>query len=165
MSASVPVPADLRDRRDSPRFSVTRRARVLQGASGLATAVIHDISASGARVRLEKPEGVTDQIILVDLAEGVAYEATVAWRKLPEFGVRFARRHNLKGLVPAQLRLAKSLWQHEGDPPPPPPIAPVMPVSAEPPPPPPEPSESRKAAAALTQTWRARLLAGGLEPN
>ena len=43
------------------------------------------------------------RMVLVDLAEGVAYEGVVAWRKPPEMGVRFARRHNLKGLVPANL--------------------------------------------------------------
>ncbi len=90
------------------------------------------------------------------------------WRKPPEIGVRFSRRHNLKGLVPAHLRIAKQLWQHEGDAPAP--AAPVLPAmlrsaSAEPPPPPPEPSPSRKAASALTQAWRARLTAGGLDPN
>lgn len=168
MSASVPVPADIRDRRDSPRFAVSRRARLLHGPSGLASGVIQDISSTGARLRLDKPEGVADQVILVDLVDGLAFEASVMWRKTPEIGLRFARRHDLKGLVPAQLRLAKQLWQHEGEPPPPPPIIPVMPATAnsdEPPPPPPEPSESRRAVAALTQNWRARLIAGGLEPN
>lgn len=129
--------------------------------------MIQDISANGARLRLEKAEGVADSLIVVDLSDGVAYEGTVAWRKPPEIGVRFSRRHNLKGLVPAQLRTAKALWQHEGDAPPPPPFIPAMPAASAgtEPQPVPEPSESRKANAALTQSWRARLVAGGLEQN
>lgn len=167
MSANVPVPSDIRDRRDSPRFSVARRARLLHGPSGLTAGIIQDISASGAKLRLDKTEGVADTLILVDLSEGVAYDALVVWRKAPEIGLRFSRRHNLKGLVSAHLRIAKSLWQHEGDPPPPPPVIPSMPAPSNDAETctPIELSESRKAATALTQTWRARLVAGGLDPN
>lgn len=167
MNATVPVPADIRDNRDSPRFTVMRRMRMLHGPSGLSSGVIQDISASGAKLKLDKPEGVADSVILIDLAEGVAYEAAVVWRRSPELGVRFSRRHTLKGLVPSHLRLAKAIWQREGEVPPPPPVV-MMPTRAsseEEPPPPPEPSESRKAVSALTQQWRAKLAAGGLPPN
>ena len=167
MNATVPVPADIRDNRDSPRFTVMRRMRLLHGPSGLSTGAIQDISASGAKLKLDKSEGVADSVILIDLTEGVAYEATVVWRRPPEIGVRFTRRHTLKGLVPSHLRLAKAIWQREGDAPPPPSIPPMPSRAAteEEPPPPPEPSESRKAVSALTQQWRARLAAGGLPPN
>src|SRR5215472_808538 len=58
--------------------------------------VIADISEAGARVQLQPGPPVPTDVYLVHLRERVAYEATVAWRRGNDLGLRLGTRHDLE---------------------------------------------------------------------
>jgi hypothetical protein len=72
---------------------------------------IRDRSANGARLKL--PEGLVVPPIfwMIDVAEGLAYEATAIWRRYPEVGVTLADpidlQHPERDLMQRRLR---ALW-------------------------------------------------------
>jgi hypothetical protein len=161
MKPAAGLPVDDVSRRKHTRVPVDHRSRLLH-STGAPQSLIIDISAGGAKIRLDRDEVVSGGVVLVDLVTGHAFTGAVAWRKDLEVGVRFTTRHDLRGLVPGHLRIAKSFWLSEGEAPPPPPTIqwPLPPGddTAEPPPPP-EPTEAQKASAALIQSFRSRLAA------
>lgn len=72
---------------------------------------IRDRSDAGARLKL--PDGliVPQTFWMIDVAAGLAYEATTVWRRYPEVGVALAPPFDLKstGLEGMQRRL-RALW-------------------------------------------------------
>jgi hypothetical protein len=171
MAALSPVPAtaelpeSVRDKRRHPRVLVNRPCRLVQPKAAPTAGTIVDISAGGARVRLGRADALPQQLVLVDLTEGLAFEAEIAWRKDTEIGLKFLRRHDLKGLAPAHLLAAKTVWLRDREQPAaqlrpaePPPSTLARPPAGPPPElPPARPSPAREAASALIQSWRGRL--------
>lgn len=159
------IPDSVRNKRRFPRVAVSVPARLLQPGAGPFPCTIVDISSGGARVRLGRGDGLAPETVLIDLVDGLAFEARVAWRNGAEAGLTFTRRHELKGFVPAHLLAAKTVWLRDREQPPvalhaPEPPAPPAPPRREPPPastPPSTPSAARKAAATLVNTWRGRM--------
>lgn len=73
---------------------------------------IRDRSDSGARLKLPDGLVVPPQFWMIDVASGLAYEATTVWRRYPEVGVALASPLDLKpDVLPAgpQRRL-RALW-------------------------------------------------------
>jgi hypothetical protein len=71
---------------------------------------IHDRSASGARLKLPAGMVVPDQLWVVDVADGVAYQATTIWRRYPNVGVSLTDPADLKLPFPKHgKRLAVAL--------------------------------------------------------
>ena len=72
---------------------------------------IRDRSASGARIKIPENIVVPNQFWLIDVGEGVAYEATAVWRRYPEVGVALADpialQHPERDLIQRRLR---ALW-------------------------------------------------------
>jgi hypothetical protein len=52
---------------------------------------IRDRSHDGARLKLPDIDMAPDQFWLIDVAQAVAYTATVVWRRAPEVGVSFGQ--------------------------------------------------------------------------
>jgi hypothetical protein len=69
---------------------------------------VRDLSATGARLRLDTSVGAPDSFLLVIDMEGMEADCTVVWRKASEIGVKFlsaprmvsARRQVITALVP-----------------------------------------------------------------
>ncbi len=87
------------ERRDFERFPIMMRASVAVGGSGDLEATIFDVSAGGAKVRLDGPdippaEGMALNVILNIPAYG-KFPADVVWRDDEYLGLRFHEDHSL----------------------------------------------------------------------
>ncbi len=71
--------------------------------------VIRDISQAGARVALGQRVSIPAEVYLIDLKAGMAYQATVAWRHAPNFGLHFIKAIDLAD-APAELAYLARLW-------------------------------------------------------
>jgi hypothetical protein len=101
------------DRRLETRKPASGRGVVV--APGLEIAcTVSDMSASGMRVRLERQLALPGRVMLVDVAEGVAHECEVAWRKGNEAGLKVLSQASLRGLAPSRLLPARDAWLRAG---------------------------------------------------
>ena len=101
------------DRRLEPRRPFNGRGVVV--APGLEIAcVVSDVSASGMRVRLERQLALPARVMLVDVAEGLAHDCEVAWRKGNEAGLKRLSQASLRGLAPSRLLPAREAWLRAG---------------------------------------------------
>ena len=97
-----PKPVSQPDRRGQPRRAVNARGVVC--APGVETAcVIVDLSDGGLKLRLDRGAALPPEVVVVDIAEAVAYPATVVWQKGQEAGLRQTGAKSLRGLAPARL--------------------------------------------------------------
>lgn len=76
--------------------------------------VIVDLSAGGMKLRLDRGTALPAEVVVIDVAEGIAYSATVAWQKGQEAGLRQTGASPLRGLTPARLTLARDAWLRAG---------------------------------------------------
>jgi len=111
MFGSKPAPSA--DRRSQPRRIVNARGIVC--APGVETAcIIVDLSDNGLRLRLDRGAALPTEIVVVDVAQGVAYPAVVVWQKGQEAGARQTGAKSLRGLAPARLVAARDAWLRAG---------------------------------------------------
>jgi len=104
---------DRPDRRAEQRRVVNARGVV--SAPGVETAcVIVDLSAGGMKLRLDRGTTLPAAVVIIDVAEGVAYPATLVWQKGQEAGLRQTGASSLRGLVPARLAPARDAWRRAG---------------------------------------------------
>lgn len=101
------------DRRQEPRRPAQRRAVIVAPGLELA-AVITDLSASGMRLRLDRALTPPVRILVVDIADALAHEAEVVWRKGQDIGVKKHSQTSLRGLTPQRLTLARDAWLRAG---------------------------------------------------
>ena len=91
------APPHERQGRRAPRQRVLLTALVAYDQVGISfRCTIHDRSASGARLKLPNGMVVPDQIWVVDVADGMAYQATTVWRRYPNVGVTLGDPVDLK---------------------------------------------------------------------
>jgi hypothetical protein len=69
--------------------------------------VIADISEAGARVQIQPGPPVPTDVYLVHLRERTAYEASVAWRRNDNLGLKFAARHDLENPTTEDLKVLR----------------------------------------------------------
>jgi hypothetical protein len=101
------------DRRFEPRSPANATGVVV--APGLEIAcVIVDSSTSGLRVRLDRNLALPRQIQVVDIVQGIAIEAEVAWARGQEAGLKRTGQSSLRGLTPSRLVAARAAWQRAG---------------------------------------------------
>lgn len=107
--ASDPRP----DRRLEARRPVNARGVI--SAPGLEMAcIIVDLSAGGMKLRLDRGAALPRAVTVIDVAEGVAYPADVAWQKGQEAGLRQTGATSLRGLTPQRLTGAREAWLRAG---------------------------------------------------
>nr|WP_295108912.1 PilZ domain-containing protein [uncultured Caulobacter sp.] len=99
------------DRRTAVRIQTQRSGKILCGAFAW-DCVIRDLSSSGARVQMLSTTAPPGQVQLVDLAAGLAHDATIAWQRDREIGMRIIKTYDLRGLAPAAAGMAKRIWLH-----------------------------------------------------
>ena len=107
---------DARKSPAAPKKRAAARKRVLFGGKivygdGAFTAdcVIRDLSESGAKITLGHRVSIPTDVYFIDLKSGVAYSALVAWRRAPNFGLRFSKRIDLAA-APKELAYLARLW-------------------------------------------------------
>src|ERR1700742_2844930 len=64
---------------------------------------IRERSSEGAKLRLPEGAVAPAQFWLIDVAEGVAYDASIVWRKMPDLGVSLSAPISLKKVDPDDL--------------------------------------------------------------
>lgn len=101
------------DRRLEPRSPVNARGIVV--APGLEMpCLIADVSATGLKVRLDRNLAVPKQVQIVDLTQGIAIEAELAWSKGQEAGFKRTGQASLRGLTPSRLADARAAYLRAG---------------------------------------------------
>lgn len=69
-----------------------------------------NLSETGARIRLPSELTPPNEVWLIDVSSGVASCATVSCQSLPEVGLKFTERHELRHPKPGPLLHLRSLW-------------------------------------------------------
>jgi hypothetical protein len=101
------------DRRFELRSPANERGLVL--APGFETpCVLVDQSAQGGRIRLDRNLVLPKAVVLIDIDQGIAIEAQVAWQKGVEAGLKRLGQASLRGLVPSRLSDARAAWMRAG---------------------------------------------------
>ena len=101
------------DRRFEPRSPANERGVVL--APGLEIpCLLIDQSAQGGRIRLDRNLVLPKAVVLIDIDQGIAIEAQVAWQKGIEAGLKRLGQASLRGLVPSRLSDARAAWLRAG---------------------------------------------------
>lgn len=71
---------------------------------------IRNLSEHGAQVRLPPQQPLPGELTLLHVNEGLAFDASVIWRRGEVVGLRFNARHNLKGDVADDLKSLRAIW-------------------------------------------------------
>jgi hypothetical protein len=96
-----------RDRRSAERIATTLRGKAFPGGIDC---VITDFTKLGARLRFDGQAPAADKMIMVVWSSGVAFEATVRWRRGVDIGVQFASSRDLRRPAPPHLAEAQAMW-------------------------------------------------------
>lgn len=93
------------------------RPRVLLGgklvfgnATQSADCTIRDLSDTGAKIRLGPDLPIGGEVWLIVLTTGLAWRASVAWRRGAEMGLRFLEQVDLKTPQTGPLGHLRRLW-------------------------------------------------------
>jgi hypothetical protein len=73
-----------------------------------------DRSAQGGRIRLDRDLLLPKVVVVIDIDQGLAIEAQVAWQKGIEAGLKRIGQASLRGLVPSRLSDARAAWLRAG---------------------------------------------------
>ncbi len=101
------------DRRLERRAPASGRGVVVAPGLELPCLIV-DASPSGLRIRLDRKLSLPSMVQLIDLSQGVAIEAEVAWSKGQEAGLRRRGQASLRGLVPSRLAAARAAFLRAG---------------------------------------------------
>lgn len=105
--------APAEDRRATPRRALNARG-VVCGADVEVACLIADLSDGGMRVRMDRGSALPREVVVVDIAEAIAYPAEVVWQRGQEAGLRQTGAKSLRGLAPARLVPARDAWLRAG---------------------------------------------------
>ena|SRR5580704_3059900 len=98
-----------RDRRAAERVPTSLRGKAFPGPCDC---VIADFSKLGARLRFEQAPSLPERLTVVVWSSGVAFDATVRWRRGDEIGVQFASSRDLRRPAPPHLVEIQALWMN-----------------------------------------------------
>lgn len=101
------------DRRFEPRSPANTRAVVVAPGLELPCLLV-DQSTQGGRIRLDRNLVLPKVVMVIDVAQGVAIEAQVAWQKGQEAGLKRIGQASLRGLIPSRLAAARDAFRRAG---------------------------------------------------
>ena len=97
------------DRR-APRQRTFLGGKLLYAGAYSTDCIVRDMSDKGARLELPNGLPIPDEVQLLELKSGIAFDARVIWRRYPQIGIKFTNQHLLGGDVSPSLRILKRLW-------------------------------------------------------
>jgi hypothetical protein len=112
--ATLDPPADIAaaDHRASARRRVLLAGKLVYGDSDLSVGcAIRDLSESGARVRLSGPVALPQRLKLIEVRTGQCFDCEIAWRRVPELGLRFLSCVDLATSERREHWMLKRIWQ------------------------------------------------------
>jgi len=102
------------ERRLEPRRPANARGLLVAPGLELVCRIV-DLSEGGLRLRLDRAISLPAVVTVVDIDAGTACEASVAWTRGQEAGLKCRIRPTaLSGLVPARFASAREAWVRAG---------------------------------------------------
>lgn len=99
------------DKRSEPRHRVFLGGKVVfDNTARSQNCTITDLSEHGARIRPESPDLLPSRFFLIDVKQGIAFDAHVVRSAYPELGLHFLAKHNLLLSSSAEFRALRKLW-------------------------------------------------------
>ncbi len=74
--------------------------------------VIKNLSAEGALVETPSPHLIPNELHLLQVREGIAWDARVIWRRGNKVGLELLERHDLRETTTRQLKALRHVWTH-----------------------------------------------------
>jgi hypothetical protein len=72
--------------------------------------VIRNLSPDGAMIETSAPHLVPREMHLVQVKEGIVWDAEVIWRRGNRVGLKLNTRHDLRETTEKQLRALRAIW-------------------------------------------------------
>jgi hypothetical protein len=99
------------ERRAAPRKRALLTGHVAYGDGAFSLGcTIKDISATGARIAIPVSRTTPLSMMLIDVRDGIVFDAVLKWRTYNEIGLAFRNQYPLKGDLPNDLRFLRRLW-------------------------------------------------------
>ncbi len=103
-------PSNDANSRKTPRQRAYLGGKLVYGDYFSLDCIVRDISDGGARVQIPAGQAAPDNVYLVELRSGIAYEAQVVWRRYPLIGLTFTHQYGLADASTPHLRILRRLW-------------------------------------------------------
>lgn len=71
---------------------------------------IRNLSENGAQVRVPPHQPLPAAVTLLHIAEALAFDASVTWRRGDLVGLRFSGSHNLRDNAADEFRSLRAIW-------------------------------------------------------
>jgi hypothetical protein len=99
------------EQRKAPRKKVLLTSKLVYGDGAyVLDCTIRDISATGAFITLSQRGSIPNEVYLLDLANRVAYQATVVSERSSGYGIKFLKTYPLAQISAPELRYLKRIW-------------------------------------------------------
>jgi hypothetical protein len=100
------------DHRARSRQRVLLAGKLVYGEADLTVdCAIRDLSEGGARIRISGPVALPSRLHLIEVKTGQAFDCEVAWRRMPEIGLRFlSPPHDLTHSDAPELKMLRRVW-------------------------------------------------------
>ena len=109
-SSAAPRPVE---RRRNPRQRALLTGKLAtDGANITIDCVIRNLSADGALVETSSPHLIPNELHLLQVREGIAWDAKVIWRRGSKVGLELIERHDLRATTARQLKVLRHVWKH-----------------------------------------------------
>ena len=107
---TLPAPKSVERRRAGRSRALLAGKLANEGATTTIDCVIRNISADGAMIETTTPQLFPSTLHLVQVKEGVAWDATVIWRRGNRVGLSLGDRHDLRETTEKQLKALRAIW-------------------------------------------------------
>src|SRR5215469_16086989 len=99
------------EQRKSPRKKVLLTSKLVYGDGAyVLDCTIRDVSATGVFVTLAHRDSIPSDVYLLDLANRIAYYATVVSQRATGYGLRILKTYPLAQVSAPELRYLKRIW-------------------------------------------------------
>ena len=99
------------EQRKAPRKKVLLTSKLVYGDGAyVLDCTIRDISTTGAFITLSQKRSLPNEVYLLDLANRIAYHASVVSERPTGYGIKFLKPHPLAQITAPELRYLKRIW-------------------------------------------------------
>eukprot|EP01030_Chromulinospumella_sphaerica_P017346 gene17346-17172_t len=110
--SSFPAPRPIERRRNQRQRALLTGKLATDGANITIDCVIRNLSAEGALVETTSPHLIPNELHLLQVREGIAWDARVIWRRGSKVGLELLERHDLRETTARQLKVLRHVWKH-----------------------------------------------------
>lgn len=107
---SAPAAHPLERRRAGRQRALLAGKLANEDATNTLDCIIRNISADGAMIETTTPHLIPNQLHLVQIREGIVWDASVIWRRGTRIGLSLGDRHDLRETTEKDLRALRAIW-------------------------------------------------------